>query len=92
VGQALADVASIGLLQERAMLQQELLAEQLQTALNSRIRIEQAKGVLAERSGLEIDQAFAMMRQFSRQTSRRLSDVATGVIEGSIEASEMQPL
>jgi len=89
VGQALADVASIGLLQERAMLQQELLAEQLQTALNSRIRIEQAKGVLAERAGLDIEQAFAMMRQFSRKTSRRLSDVATGVIEGSIDASEL---
>lgn len=91
VGQALADVASIGLLQERAMLQQELLAEQLQAALNSRIRIEQAKGVLAERAGIEIEQAFAMMRQFSRQSSRRLSEVATGVIEGSIDASELQP-
>jgi len=91
VGQALADVASIGLLQERAMLQGELLAEQLQTALNSRIRIEQAKGVFAERAGVEIDQAFTMMRQFSRQTSRRLSDVATGVIEGTIDINEMQP-
>lgn len=90
VGQALADVASIGLLQERAMLQKELLAEQLQAALNSRIRIEQAKGVLAERAGVEIEEAFAMMRRFSRQSSRRLSDVATDVIQGSIEASELQ--
>lgn len=90
VGQALADVASIGLLQERAMLQKELLAEQLQAALNSRIRIEQAKGVLAERAGVEIEEAFAMMRRFSRQSSRRLSDVATDVILGSIEASELQ--
>ena len=62
VGQALADVATIGLLQQRAIHRRDILTEQLQTALNSRVLIEQAKGVLAERLRIDIDQAFALLR------------------------------
>jgi transcriptional regulator with GAF, ATPase, and Fis domain len=81
VGQALADVATIGLLQERNVRRAETLAEQLQAALNSRVVIEQAKGRLAERLGLGMDQAFALLREQARTTNQRLTDVARQVID-----------
>ena len=70
LARALADVATVGLLQERTIRSRDLLAEQLQGALNSRVLIEQAKGVLAERTGLEVDQAFTVMRTHARRSSR----------------------
>ena len=76
VGQALADVATIGLLQERNLRHQEVLAEQLQAALNSRVVIEQAKGVLAERLGLDMGQAFEQLRGQARVQNRRLAELA----------------
>ena len=78
--QALADVATIALLQERTIARGELLTEQLQGALNSRIVIEQAKGVLAQARGISVDDAFALMRSYSRHHQRRLSHVAHAVI------------
>src|SRR5680860_177808 len=90
LGQGLADIATIGLLQERVVRQQELLAEQLQTALNTRILIEQAKGVLSERAGMDVDEAFATMRTYSRQMRLRLSSVAGGVIDGSLTADDLR--
>lgn len=84
LGQALADVATIGLIQERAIAASQLLAEQLQAALNSRILLEQAKGVLAERTGLPMDQAFQLMRSHARNQGRRLGDIATEIIDGSL--------
>jgi hypothetical protein len=76
LGQALADVATIGLLQERNVRRSETAAEQLQGALNSRVVIEQAKGKLAERYGLDMDQAFKMLRDHARTTNQRLTDLA----------------
>src|SRR5205814_6484469 len=62
LAQAFADIATIGLLQARTIRHREALVEQLQTALNTRILIEQAKGVLAERRHLGMDDAFTMLR------------------------------
>jgi len=85
IGQALADVATVGLMQERAIAARDLLAEQLHGALNSRILLEQAKGVLAERTGLQMDEAFVLMRTHARTTRGRLSDIAAAVIAGHID-------
>ncbi len=82
VGQALADVATIGILQERAVRRQEVLAEQLQAALNSRVIIEQAKGMLAERGRIDLAQAFTLLRAHARSHQLRLSDLARDVVEG----------
>lgn len=84
LARALADVATVGLLQERTIRARDLLAEQLQGALNSRILIEQAKGVLAERTGLDVDQAFTVIRAYARQHSQPLSAVAMAVIDGRV--------
>ena len=83
VGQALADVATIGLLQQRAIHRRNILTEQLQTALNSRILIEQAKGVLAERHRLDLDDAFTLLRRGARSRNRRLSELARAIVDGT---------
>jgi len=85
MARALADVATVGLLQERTIRARERLAEQLQGALNSRVLIEQAKGVLAERTGLEVDQAFAAMRAHARRSGLSLHSVAEDVVQGRIQ-------
>jgi transcriptional regulator with GAF, ATPase, and Fis domain len=83
VGQALADVATISLLHERSMRRSDALNEQLQTALNSRVIIEQAKGKLAERLGLDMGQAFTLLRDHARTRNLRLSDLARAFVGGS---------
>jgi transcriptional regulator with GAF, ATPase, and Fis domain len=80
--QALVDVATIGLLQERSLRHQEILTEQLQTALNSRVVIEQAKGLVAERLGVDMEEAFAALRAYARRYGLKLSNVASNVIDG----------
>lgn len=90
LGQAMADIATIGLLQERSVRHQETLAEQLQVALNSRVLIEQAKGVLAARTGLGIDEAFALLRSYSRRSRRPLTAVARSLIHGEIDAGVLR--
>src|SRR6202161_950326 len=83
VGQALADVATISLLHERSMRHSDTLNEQLQNALNSRVIIEQAKGKLAERFGLDMTQAFSLLRDFARNRNRHLSELARAFIDGT---------
>ncbi|GAB3938618.1 hypothetical protein GCM10027614_19030 [Micromonospora vulcania] len=83
MGQALADVATIGLLQQRAIERGDILTEQLQTALNSRVLIEQAKGVLAERLQVDVGEAFVLLREGARRHNRRLSDVARAIVDGT---------
>lgn len=77
--QALADIATIGLIQERAIRQRELLTEQLQTALSSRILIEQAKGALAQILGGTPDEAFEWLRSYCRRRGLKLSEVARSI-------------
>jgi GAF domain-containing protein len=83
VVQGLADIATIGLLHERAVRDQVVLAEQLQAALNSRVMIEQAKGILAERGRLDLSEAFNLLRSQARFQNMRLSDLARDVINGA---------
>ncbi len=83
LGQAMADVATIGLLQARAIHDRQTVAEQLQTALNSRVVIEQAKGVIAERRHVDMDASFALLRGTARTNNRRLSELARAVVDGT---------
>lgn len=83
VGQALADVATIGILHQRIMTRSELVNQQLQAALNTRTVIEQAKGVLAERGMLDMDAAFTALRGHARSTRQRLADIARSMVDGA---------
>jgi transcriptional regulator with GAF, ATPase, and Fis domain len=87
LGQALADAATIGIVHQRALARHEILAEQLQAALNSRIVIEQAKGFLAERLGVTVEEAFNVLRDYARSHSRKLTDVADQAITGQLRLS-----
>lgn len=89
LAQAMADIATIGILSERAIRRRETVAEQLQTALNSRILIEQAKGILAERLGTDTASAFTTMRQYARDHNRRLGGIAASVIDGTLGTAEL---
>jgi GAF domain-containing protein len=80
---ALVDIATIGILQERATREHELVTGQLQVALNSRVIIEQAKGILAERMGVTPDQAFIVLRAYSRNNNHPLTQLAGDVISGT---------
>jgi GAF domain-containing protein len=87
--QALADVATIAILQHRAALEAQVLNQQLNHALNSRIVIEQAKGMVAEREGRNMEEAFTALRDYARAHNVRLADVAQDVISGVLDASAL---
>jgi GAF domain-containing protein len=89
IAQAMAEMAAIGLIQERALRERNLLVTQLQAAVNSRVIIEQAKGMLAERRQIDVDAAFAQMRAYAREHNRRLGDVATDLIDGRLDAEAL---
>jgi hypothetical protein len=89
---ALADVATIAILQHRAVLQAHIVIDQLNRALNSRVLIEQAKGVIAERSHLDMDEAFTWLRQHARGHNLLLVDVAQAVIDGSVKPDPPRPI
>ena len=88
-GQALADAATIGILAQRSIHQSDLLTVQLQNALNSRVIIEQAKGVLSERRKITVDEAFTLLRGHARSANRHLSELAREVAEGSSTAEDL---
>jgi transcriptional regulator with GAF, ATPase, and Fis domain len=85
LAQAMADIATIGILGTRALRRQETLATQLQHALNSRVIIEQAKGVLAERLGLTMATAFAALRRYARSHNSKVSDLALSIVDGKFD-------
>jgi GAF domain-containing protein len=86
VVQALADIATIGILQARAIRDSRSFSAQLEAALDSRVVIEQAKGILAEHSQISVDDAFVALRAYSRAHNRLLSETAREVIQGSLHA------
>jgi transcriptional regulator with GAF, ATPase, and Fis domain len=90
VAQGLADIATIGLLHERAIHDQVVLSQQLQTALHSRVLIEQAKGVLSARAETSVAEAFRLMRTHARRTGRPLTAVADAVIAGTLGTAELR--
>lgn len=89
LGQALANVATIGILHHRTLRHREVLVEQLQTALDSRILIEQAKGVLAERLQLTVTESFTLLRGHARRTGQRLVELAGAVVDGTADVDAM---
>jgi hypothetical protein len=88
--QALADVATIGILHERSIREAQVLTEQLQTALNTRVVIEQAKGVVAERAHVDVERAFHRIRTYARANNRRLDDVARRLLAGTLSADDLR--
>jgi GAF domain-containing protein len=87
LAQALADVATIGILQRRSTHRTTQLAEQLQHALSSRVAIEQAKGVLAERGNIGMDEAFGALRGYARTHNLKLTEVALAIVRGELDIS-----
>jgi len=74
-------VATVGILHQRTLTHADVINQQLQAALNSRVIIEQAKGILAERGSIDMDRAFVLLRSYARRTQQRLADVARAVVE-----------
>jgi GAF domain-containing protein len=84
LAQAMADVASIAIVQDQAIRAAEVRSDQLQHALESRIAIEQAKGMLSERAQVGMDEAFARLRAYARSHNRRLTAVASEIVRGAL--------
>lgn len=91
VAKALVDLAGIGLLQARAAWRHEVLLEQLEHALTSRVVLEQAKGFVADRTGTDITTAFTILRSYARINGRGLTDVADAVVARSDDVRDLFP-
>jgi signal transduction histidine kinase len=91
-GQALADIATIAILQHRAAIEGQTLKSQLSNVLNTQIVIEQAKGMLAERKSIDLDQSFRVLRNHSRNHNLRLADVAEAIVAGTLGDAALDPL
>jgi GAF domain-containing protein len=87
--QGMAHIATISLLNQRTIGEAHTATSQLQTALNSRVVIEQAKGVLAERAGIDMDEAFQTLRQYARSHNERLSDLAEAVVHRDVKVTDL---
>jgi len=86
LAQALAHVASVALVASKAAADASNVAEQLQNALNSRVVLEQVKGIMAQRGGLDMDQAFAMLRRYARDHNLPLAEVARTLVARTLSA------
>ena len=91
VGQAMADVATIGLLHERSLHEQTLLSEQLQVALDARAVVEQATGVLSARGGIPVEQAFQDLRRSARERRLSLTAVAEEILADLATSAAERP-
>lgn len=87
----LSDGVAVGVAQARTVARARRLAEQLQGALSSRVAIEQAKGVLAARLALPVEDAFSLMRRHARDHRRRLDSVARDVVHGTVAPTALRP-
>jgi GAF domain-containing protein len=85
VARAFADLATLSIVQHRASAGAQLVNEQLSAALTSRVAVEQAKGVVAERAGVDLAEAFSRLRAYARQNDLRLTDVAEAAVAGSLD-------
>jgi transcriptional regulator with GAF, ATPase, and Fis domain len=92
VVQALADVATIGLVQQRELHRAHTIEAQLQHALHSRITIEQSKGIVFEQATVSMTDAFEMLRAYSRSNNTKLSDTARHIVNGTLTANDLQPV
>jgi GAF domain-containing protein len=92
VARAFADLATISVLQHRAATDAQRLNEMLSHALTSRIAIEQAKGVIAERAGVDLAEAFSRLRRYARANNLRLTEVAQDAVDGTLPASAWAPV
>jgi GAF domain-containing protein len=91
LAQIMADIATIGILGTRALRKQQALTTQLQHALDSRVVIEQAKGVLAERFGLDVMAAFQLLRDYARSHNTRVSELASSIVDGQFDTNLLRP-
>jgi len=91
VARAFADLATLSIVQHRASAEAQRLNEQLSAALSSRVVIEQAKGVLAERAGIDLAEAFVRLRAFARHNNLRLTEVAQAAVDGTLDPRAWAP-
>lgn len=89
VAQALADLATIAVLQDRATIDDRTLISQLQTALKTRVAIEQAKGIVAQETGLNMDEAFRSIRHHARGNNKRLRDISAAIVSGDLAPAQL---
>jgi GAF domain-containing protein len=85
VARGFADLAALSILQHRASADAQRLNEQLSAALTSRVVIEQAKGVISERAGIDLAEAFARLRGYARNANLPLTDVARTAVDGTLD-------
>jgi GAF domain-containing protein len=91
VARAFADLAALSITQHRATAEAQRLNEQLSAALTSRVVIEQAKGVISERAGVDLAEAFSWLRAHARNHNRRLTEVAQAAVDGSLDSRAWAP-
>ncbi len=85
VARAFADLATLSIVQHRASAEAQSLTEQLSAALTSRAAIEQAKGVISERAGIGMAEAFSRLLSYARDSNQRLTDVAEAAVNGTLD-------
>ena len=91
VARAFADLAALSIVHHRAIIEVQRVNEQLSGALTSRVVIEQAKGVISERAGVDLAQAFTRLRSYARNRNLRLTDVAEAAVDGTLDPVAWAP-